>query len=464
MTEVETHVECLWRDRCWHRNRRTSGVDRCVYGTEMDGGIEMKTDDENDHQEPASETPGGLQLLQTGVPEKDVPQPLTAKLRELAFDVIRECRAALAPSDSKRSPCAASKADYDRKYLRLIKGLEVQVRNPDVEAWTMRLYKYVDAPTSFRANHAAFCHGLRTSIREGLAVQDRLQRQGASEFEWLRQVAHLKSLTKILAHVQSSTLGSSFWTGKFGKRRHGTSKKKDLKAIARKQPNWDSIILTAMRGTKYLDAALVSDLAGPRPEELTERPPDDKEDPHDREGPRPEERRKGVVIERDGPDTFAIVIGGAKVRDVSGQPWRRLVFSKNVLPAAWQVRLEADECFVISVPTTEAYSVAMSRVGRRVLPGLPVVTPNMFRHAFADRLRDHGRSTEEIAAAMGHSVADTQALYGTRAGGGKRRTPDCKAPVSAQAARPVRPLDRSGLESVIGKGKAHRKKKLKHES
>lgn len=430
-----------------------------MHGTAMDGGIDMKTDDEKDHQEPASEQAGGAQLLQRVASEKDVPQPLSARQRELAFDVIRECRAALAASDSKRSACAASRADYDRKYLRLIRGLDVQVRNPDVEAWTMRLLKYVDAPSSFRANHAAFCHGLRRSIREGLAVQDRLQRQGASEFEWLRQVAHLKSLTKILAHVQASTLGSSFWTGKLGERRHGTSKKKDLKTIARKKPNWDSIILTAMRGTKYLDAALVSDLAGPRPEELTERPPDDKEDPHDREGPRPEERRKGVVIERDGPDMFAIVIGGAKVRDVSGQPWRRLVFSKNVLPAAWQVRLEADECFVISVPTTEAYSVAMSRVSRRVLPDLPVVTPNMFRHALADRLRDHGRSTDQIAAAMGHSVAETQALYGGRAGGGKRRAPNGKAPISVDAARPVRPLDSSGLEGVIGRGRAKKQKK-----
>jgi hypothetical protein len=430
-----------------------------LVGTEMEDGIDMKNADEKDHNEPASDPYGGRQKSQPGVSEASVQQPMSAKQRELAFSVIRECRAVLAANDTKKPLSAASRADYDKKYLRLIDGLEVQVRHTDLEAWTMRLHKYIDAPSSFRANHAAFCHGLRTSMREGLSEQDRLQREGASEFEWLRQVAHLNSLTKIFAHVQSSTLGSPLWKGKFGKRRRGTSKKDELKVISRQQPNWATIMLEAMRGKKYFDAALVSSLAGPRPEELTERPPYAKDDPYALDGPYPEERRKGVVIERDGPDTFAIVVGGAKVRDVSGQPWRRLVLPRTVLPAAWQVRLEADEFFIISVLTTEAYSAAMSRVSRRVLSGLPVVTPNLFRHAFSDRLRDHGRSAEEIAAAMGHSVAQTQALYGGRAGGGKRRTPDGKAPVSIQAARPVRPLDPSGLDGIIGRGRANKPKR-----
>lgn len=430
-----------------------------LHGTEMEDGIGMKAEDQIDHRKPASEPYGELKKVQLGVSGASVQQPMSAKQRELAFNVVRECRAVLSANDPKRSLSAASKADYDKKYRRLIKGLDVPPRHPDVESWTMRLLKYIDAPASFRANHAAFCHGLHTSIRAGLSEQDRLQREGGSEFEWLRQVAHLKSLTKILAHVQSSSLGSPFWKGKFGKRRRGTRKKDELKVISRKQPTWARIMLTAMRGNKYFDAALVSDLAGPRPEELTERPPYDKDDPYALDGLYPQERRKGVVIERDGPDTFAIVIGGAKVRDVSGQPWRRLVFPKTVLPAAWQIRLEADQFFIISVPTTEAYSAAMSRVSRRVLPGLPVVTPNLFRHAFSDRLRDHGRSTEDIAAGMGHSVAETQALYGGRAGGGKRRAPDGKTPVSIQAARAVRPLDPSGLDGVIGKGRAKKRKK-----
>ena len=39
----------------------------------------------------------------------------------------------------------------------------------------------------------------------------------------------------------------------------------DEKSIKVVQANWASIILTAMRRTRYLDAALVSDLSGPRP-------------------------------------------------------------------------------------------------------------------------------------------------------------------------------------------------------
>lgn len=437
--------------------QRTKAV--VPHGIEMEDGIDMRSADGRDHHEPASEPFGGPQRLQSGLSGTGVPQAMSTKQREFAFDVIRECRAVLAANDTKKPLSAASAADYDRKYRRLVEGMDVQTRNPDVEAWTMKLSKYVDAPSSFRAHHAAFCHGLRTSIRQGLAVQDRLQRQGASDFEWLKQVAHLKSLTKILAHVQASTLGSPFWTGKFGMRRHGTSKKAELKVISRKQPNWPSIILTAMEGNKYFDAALVSDLAGPRPEELTERPLSSKDDPHALEGPYPIERRKGVVIAREGPDRFAIVIGGAKLREVSGQSWRRLVLPRTVLPAAWQIRLEAGDFFIISVPTTEAYSVAMSRVSRRVLRGLPVVTPGMFRHAFSDRLRDDGRPPEEIAAAMGHAVAETQAMYGGRAGGGRRRAPDGKAPTLIQAAKPVRPLDPSGLDGVTGKSRPDKRKR-----
>lgn len=430
-----------------------------LVGTEKEDGIDMKAEDEKDHTEPASDPYSGLQNSKPGVSAASVQQPMSSKQRKLAFSVLRECRAVLVANNTKKPLSATSRADYDKKYLRLINGLEVQVRHTDVEAWTMRLHKYIDAPSSFRANHAAFCHGLLSSIREGLSEQDRLQRQGASELKWLHHVAHLNALTKILMHVQSSTLGSPFWTGQFGKRRRGTSKKDELKIISCKQPNWATIMLEAMSGRKYFDAALVSSLAGPRPEELTERPPYAKDDPYALDGPYPEERRKGVVIERDGPDTFAVVIGGAKVRDVSGQPWRRLVFPRAILPASWQIRLAADDFFVISVATTEAYSVAMSRVSRRVLPGLPVVTPNLFRHAFSDRLRDHGRSAEDIAAAMGHSVAKTQALYGGRAGGGKRRTPDGKAPVSIRAARPVRPLDPSGLDGIISRGRANKPKR-----
>lgn len=436
-------------------HRATADV---LYGTGMECGTEMKSEDEKYQQGPGFETSGELQRLQPGASERHVLQPMSARQRELAFDVIRECRAVLAANDKKKPISAVSRADYDKKYARLIKGLEVKIRNPDVESWTMRLLKYIDAPASFRANHAAFCHGLRTSIRDGLREQDRLQRNGALEAEWLRQVAHLKSLAKILSHVQTSTRDAPFWTGKLGRRRHGTSKKEELRVISRKQPNWATIMLTAMQGNKYFDAALVSDLAGPRPEEFTERPPYDKDDPNALDGPYPEERRKGVVIERDSPRTFAIVVGGAKVRDVSGQPWRRIVLPRSALPAAWQVRLEAEEFFIISVTTTEAYSAAMSRVSRRVLSGLPVVTPNMFRHAFSDRLRDYGRSAEEIASGMGHSVARTQALYGGRAGGGRRRSPDGKGPISIQAARPVRPLDPTGLAGVIVRGRANKGK------
>lgn len=369
-------------------------------------------------------------------------QALTPQQRDLAFDVIRKTREVLVANADKRQPSHKSKEGYLKLYKRLTKHLEAPGLKPKVEDWTLTLEKYIDVPSSFRAHRVALRYGLREKLREALAVQDRIQRAGGSVLDWLQQVVLLKSWFKILQHVEASDRSSPFWASKHGKRRQGTRKSQDLKVIARKVPNWASLMLEKMQCTKYGDATHVSYLAGVRPEELV----------------------NDVIVERDGPSSFAILINGAKVTESAGQPWRRLVFSNNLLPPPWQIRLNADSRFVVSIESTNAYSQSMSRVSKRELPGLPSVTPYVFRHALPDRLRDHGWPTDQIAAAMGHSVSETQALYGGRAGGGKRREPDGKEPISVESARPVRPLDRSGLESVIGKGKAHRKMKLKHES
>jgi hypothetical protein len=209
-------------------------------------------------------------------------------------------------------------------------------------------------------------------------------------------------------------------------------KKRDLAIIERSVPDWGRQILVAMAQTKYLDASHVVDFVGFRPAELTH----------------------GVTVERYDENSFSLHVVGAKVRDDAGQPWRRVVVSDDRLPTAWADRLRLNRSFIIKIESAKAFSESMSRISKRLFPRLPRVTPYCFRHAVPEAMRDEGRTAEEIAAVMGHRVPETQAAYGRRSGGGKRRRPDRRAPMGAQIARPVRALNRSGLDAVRKKGKA----------
>lgn len=401
---------------------------------------ESTSDSENDHNAPEHpatpvERGGGRQQIEPVTSSADSAdrlwsnepgsiEKLPIEVREKVRKVARKCRA-LKNSD-KLKP--STLADYRKKFDRLTSAMGDPGLRPDVEAWTMNLAPYVNASRSFRAYRAAFKFGLIEKIRAGLEGLDRIYESQGSALEWLSQAAHLNSLHKIFKHVDSSTRDSAFWAPVLGKARHGKQVKKDLKVLSEECPQWAEIMVSAMATTRYADAAFVSSLTGARPEELV----------------------SGVeVVPHDG-DHFAVIITGAKVNEVSGQAWRRLILPNGLLPPAWSTRLISEQRFDISIQSKSAYSESMSRVSRRVLHKLPVVTPYTFRHAFADRLRDHGKPPEEIAGAMGHSVAETQALYGGRAGGGKKRKPNGNVPLQVITARPVRPLDRSGLYFLIG--------------
>jgi hypothetical protein len=139
------------------------------------------------------------------------------------------------------------------------------------------------------------------------------------------------------------------------------------------------------------------------------------------------------------------------VTDTSGQPWRTFTFAVNALPAAWRQDLAIADSVLIKIESKDALRASMAEVSERLFPDLPRVTPYVLRHLFASRMREGGAQAEELAAAMGHLVSDTQKVYGFRKGGGKRRkAPSKRLPINVETARQVAPLDRSGLRTSSG--------------
>ena len=74
----------------------------------------------------------------------------------------------------------------------------------------------------------------------------------------------------------------------------------------------------------------------------------------------------------------------------------------------------------------------------------------VFRHALVSDLRAEGWETEDIAAAIGESSAETVKWYGKRWGSGGKRSHKARVSgidrASLQAARQVRPASTAGLD------------------
>ena len=140
--------------------------------------------------------------------------------------------------------------------------------------------------------------------------------------------------------------------------------------------------------------------------------------------------------------------------DEAGQAWRSIPFDLSKMRDACGVALEMEDEYVIRVKSKEGLRNYLQRLSKKTLPGVPAVTGYVFRHALTGELRDDGASAEEIAAVLGHRVSGTQKAYGPRGRGsrGKRSPAGTALDVKAVAvAKPIRPLDRSGLSTVVGR-------------
>lgn len=345
-----------------------------------------------------------------------------------AFDVIKDARLLVTVPETKES---RTELDYQRKVYRMWKRVESRPELTDAERWCLALDAYVRNDNSFRAYKAACLWHLRCNLRLKLSEQDEMQRRGDYGQAWLRHIGLIRQLVadirKVDAHIRSCPPPIDGMTLPEHK-----SKKRDLRRIRTRYPDWMARILMKARHTDYLDAVRVLSLVGCRPEELQD----------------------GVDISSTDSDTFCVAIKGAKVSGSAGQPWRRIYFPVSRLPWAWRQRLQIEGSFSVVVKSKDGLRNCLQRCSKQALPGQPYATAYVYRHAFATRLRDAGFGAEEVGAFLGHSVAETQAVYGIKAGGRGKRRIKRASELRVEVPREVRPLDRSGLKKVQATRKA----------
>lgn len=339
-------------------------------------------------------------------------------------------------------PSAASQADYTKKVDRLKRaaGSETQTL-PDARRWQQALYKYAGRRESFKVYRAAICWHLRCELGERLKAQDRLQREGNRGEAWRDAVAEVKRVLAVYRSVNATARHDAPEVADGRRALPSLSKKHALTKIAREYPAWRSMILEACAGSPYEDAIRVMSLVGCRPEEVA----------------------RGISVSLDATGRACVHIHGAKVTDKAGQAWRSIPLDLSRLRNAWVVALEMGDKYLIQVKSKDGLRNYLQRLSTKTLPKVPAVTAYVFRHALTSELRGDGASAEEIAAVLGHRVWDTQMAYGPRGRGsrGKRSPASMALDVKAVAvAKPVRPLDRSGLSTVVGR-KRQRKSKPK---
>ena len=347
--------------------------------------------------------------------------------KKQAFEIIARVRQRIDDAKIK----ADSIKDYEKKAQHLRSMMDAGEEPCEAKRWTQALDGYAGQASSFRANKAAAGWYLRQKLKDLLRQQDRYQRDQDFGVPWLKCVELIEEMERVYEAVYAYTrqvpkpvLGLILPTGE--------SKKGDLKVITKKYPRWMALMRAGTADTKYVDAQRVLELIGCRPEEL----------------------QQGILVTQSGPDTATIEVEGAKVTQSAGQPWRRISLPMSLLAEDWICRLQAQGAFVVKIDSKDGLRKSLHRISKRVLKGVPFATAYVYRHACATMLRDSGHTVEEIGAFMGHSVAETQRLYGFRKGGGRKVKPVKVSGYSTEVPREVRPLKTNGLSSVWDKKKA----------
>ena len=292
-----------------------------------------------------------------------------------------------------------------------------------VDGQAIDLTKHETTPATFYAYRAAVRFHAAKHGKEALQAYDRAKDEGdnvAAAAAWqlvLYAAADLKTYPSTAPGLDALTLhkiGTGVESGPAKAKREGrravatreTSKLKAANSIAKKYPDWRSLIWGQLVVFKspWLDHTAIAALTGARPEELRTA----------------EFQLVGGLLR--------IKITGAKVSSTKGQKWRIFNLENDGTDefahlfgkagAKWQtVGMPAG---VKDYP--DAFSAALARAGQKVLPKADRMSGYVYRHALASDLKADGFTREQIAAALGHAVTKTQDAYGRAIGGsaGKR--------------------------------------------
>lgn len=359
---------------------------------------------------------------------RDGPRILNREEKNEALSILRQA-IMLVPTGHAESIQPSTLIDYKNKMTLLMNRLDSQEELTNIEGWRWVLSAYIEAPESFKAYRAATCWHLRTAIRRLLTALCDLQRDSGLTPFFLNRCRYLQTICDEYREVKAWTK-EDLNGGQAVEGRPTKSKLKDLKKISGKYPDWASRMQNALQYSMYSDAIRVLELIGCRSIELLE----------------------GVEISLEDPGWFSLkVLHGGKVTETSGQPWRKISLPVSKLPIHWLQALRKSGTFVVSIDDRDEFRNALQKASRAALPELPYATVYVYRHAFATRMRYAGFSAEEIGASMGHSAAETQSCYGIRFRGKLRDRRDLSTVARVSVPRPVRPLNKSFLDSVVAK-------------
>ena len=353
--------------------------------------------------------------------------PLPSLTESQAFSVIRAAREVIGTEDCGENT-AKQYAKVAKRFLRLI-GEQFEVSADTL--WIEALDHYPNAD-SFNVYKSAVCWHLRQEIRERLQAQDRQQRDNDRGPVWLNNVGIIEQRQREYENVHAH-----LWAPKpkpdkeirklIGPPRADGRKKFVLKKLVQAFPNWMSATLLQVRHGIYLDAVRVLSMIGCRPEELAH----------------------GVKVELNPFGHMVLtVMHGAKVTKEAGQPWRRITLPGTGIPWAWRARLQGGAHFVVKIASKDGLRKKLHRISEKLFPGM-LVSAYCFRHSLATRIRGTEVSTEDLAAFLGHSVAKTQAKYGHKKSGGFGLK--SKRWMTVEVPRPVKPIDRSGLDAILSR-------------
>lgn len=358
--------------------------------------------------------------------------------REEAFAIVTAARARLTKAQEDRRARKDTPAsertirDYEKKCVQVDRERdEVDTGSPNTLFEVM--CRHAQAKQTFQALKSALRWRSLEQMREQLSAQDVLQRSQPDSPRWKQTVWRVQCSMSELQRIDDLKRSECLlWADK-----HPKPSRSKRRILHRLPEDWQSRFLNVNQSSgTYRLAGVLLRYCGLRPSEF----------------------ETGVRL-RWTPRGVRVLIAGAKVRPTAGQPWRSFLLDPSALPT-WFI----DELRVKKRIVVQAQADAMrAHLGRMSQPVCNpdgqkrrerlVLSAYVFRHALVTDLREQGWDGEQIAALIGETSERTLTCYGTRVHAGSRKVKPVVAivPDSVRAPRPVKPVDRSGLEPHLRK-------------
>lgn len=353
--------------------------------------------------------------------------------RENAFAIVKTARQRLMLNEESRkfrkdtNPSQSTIADYQKKCNLIDKALEVYSPG-NTNPLQQVMLQHAAAKQTFTAIKSALRWRALDRLREQLSLQDKLQRAPIEDRHWKRAVLEVQStlgeLQAIDALDRTECLMLADKTPKASR-----SKRKILPMLP---DGWQKNFLDYNQNSPtYRHAGVVLRYCGVRPAEL----------------------EQGVSLWMTDQG-IRVLVPGAKVRSTAGQPARSFLLNPKLLPPWFVEELATSKRMVIRADK-DAMRRHLYRLsepvfnsdGRKRNKKL-ILSAYVFRHALVTDLRETGWTTEEIAAFIGESAAETANQYGIRVRVASKRPKPLVAVVtgSVRVPRAVKPIDLSGVK------------------